>query len=288
MEPGLRYLLPYEFSATVLVLTVGAAILFARGLRARRRAGRAPAPGRAAAFFLGLGLVYVMLQTHVDYLAQHMFWVHRAQHLVLHHLAPLLLVLAVPHEVMGQGLPDKLRDGWLRPLWRHPLVRIPYRLVQGPLIAGGLFVGLVALVLYPPVHFAAMLDVTLYKALNWAMVADGLLFWWLILDPRSPAGGARLGFGIRLLLLWAIMLPQIAMGAALALNDSVVYAVYQVCGRAWPISPLLDQQLGGLLTWIPAAMMSVVAALLVLRLWLRHSEAGAGARGAPEPAEGEA
>ncbi len=217
-----------------------------------------------------------------------MFWIHRAQHLVLHHLAPLLLILAVPHEILARGLPGGLRERCLRPLWRHPLVRWPYRFLQSPLIAGGLFVGLVALVLYPPVHFAAMLNAPLYKALNWSMVAEGMLFWWLILDPRSPARGSRLGHGSRLLLLWAIMLPQIAMGAALALNQSAVYAVYQVCGRAWPISPLLDQQIGGLLTWIPAAMMSVVAALLVLRLWLRESEARRGAAALPEAAEGEA
>jgi putative membrane protein len=44
----------------------------------------------------------------------------------------------------------------------------------------------------------------------------------------------------------------------------MLYDVYDVCGRAWAIDPLTDQELGGLLTWIPAAMMSVVGSLVVL------------------------
>jgi putative membrane protein len=51
----------------------------------------------------------------------------------------------------------------------------------------------------------------------------------------------------------------------------VLYDVYSVCGRAWPVSPLVDQGTGGIVTWIPAAMMSVLAILLVLRLWMRQS-----------------
>jgi putative membrane protein len=68
-----------------------------------------------------------------------------------------------------------------------------------------------------------------------------------------------------------IMLPQIGIGAYIALSDTILYDVYAVCGRAWPISPLVDQQIGGLITWIPASMMSVIGILIVLRLWMRDS-----------------
>jgi len=47
--------------------------------------------------------------------------------------------------------------------------------------------------------------------------------------------------------------------------------VYSVCGRAWPVSPLVDQVRGGIVTWIPATMMSVLAILLVLRMWMHYS-----------------
>ena len=47
------------------------------------------------------------------------------------------------------------------------------------------------------------------------------------------------------------------------------FPVCSVCGRAWPLEPLTDQQLGGIVTWIPAAMMSLLGVLVVLRYLLR-------------------
>ncbi|MFB6261128.1 MAG: cytochrome c oxidase assembly protein, partial [Thiohalorhabdaceae bacterium] len=226
---------------------------------------------RGLAFWLGLGLTYAVLQTQLDYLAQHMFWVHRGQHLVLHHLGPILMVLALPHAVMARALPHPLLKGWLRPLWHHPAMQGPYRLIQHPVVAPLLFVGIIYFWLIPSVHFAAMLSVPYYNAMNWSVLVEGLLFWWLILDPRSPAHGG-LGFGVRMIMVWGVMPPQILLGAYIGLNNEVLFEVYDICGRAWPVPPLVDQQLGGLLTWIPASMMSVIAALIVLRMWLRDGE----------------
>jgi putative membrane protein len=268
---AIRYLTPYEFSPTVALATLLAGVLFGLGQWRARRAGEAVGVWRGLAFWLGLGLTYAVLQTHIDYLSQHMFWVHRAQHLVLHHLGPILMVLAVPHAVMGRALPAGLRDGYLRPLWHHPLVHGSYRLLQNPVVASVLFVGIIYFWLIPSVHFAAMLNVATYNAMNWSVLAEGLLFWWLILDPRSPAHGG-LGFGVRMIMLWGVMPPQILLGAYISLNNGVLFEVYNICGRAWAVSPLTDQQIGGLLTWIPASMMSVITALIVLRWWMRDSE----------------
>jgi putative membrane protein len=267
----LTLLAPWELAPSVPIACAVGGILYWRGWRRRRQAGLVTGVGRTLSFYLGLVLIYGVMQTYVDYLSQHMFWVHRAQHLVLHHLAPFLIMLAVPHEVLGWGLPVRLRERVLLPLWRSPPVRIAYRVVQNPVVSPLLFVGLIYFWLMPTVHFAAMLSASRYQLMNWSMVLDGLLFWWLVLDPRSPREPGVLGYPARIVLLWAIMLPQIAIGAHIALSKSVLYDVYSVCGRAWPLSPLVDQETGGIITWIPAAMMSVVAILLVLRMWMRHS-----------------
>lgn len=275
-------LLPWQFSPLVLVAFLVAAILFWRGLRRRRQAGLKTGVGRTLSFYVGLVLCYGVMHTYFDYLSQYMFWVHRLQHLVLHHLGPFLIILSVPHEVMGWGVPAVLRDRVLLPLWRWWPVRLLYRVVQNPIVAPLLFVGLIYFWLTPSVHFDAMLSHTLYQVMNWSMLIDGLLFWWLVLDPRPPRKRGTLGYPTRILMLWAIMLPQIAIGAKIALSKSELFDVYSVCGRAWPISPLVDQQTGGLLTWIPAAMMSVVAILVVIRLWMRQ---GSGAVSASVPTE---
>jgi putative membrane protein len=271
MSSLLTYLRPWEFSPIVLISCLGAGLLFWLGLRQRRSEGLRTGFWRTLSFFVGLLMIYAVMQTYVDYLSQHMFWVHRVQHLVLHHLAPFLIALAYPHEILGSALPLRWRKQVLLPLWNSSPVRTTYRFVQNPFIAPLLFVGLIYFWLMPSVHFDAMLNVTLYKVMNWSMLLDGLLFWWLILDNRMPHEHRTLRYPIRILILFIVMIVQIIIGAHIALSDKVLYDVYSVCGRAWPISPITDQAIGGLTTWIPAAMMSVIGILIVIRLWMRHS-----------------
>ncbi len=58
---------------------------------------------------LGVVLIYAVVQTHYDYLSQHMFFFHRLQHLVLHHLGPFLIALGVPGAALWAGMPDFLK-----------------------------------------------------------------------------------------------------------------------------------------------------------------------------------
>lgn len=265
----LQYLAPYEFYPEVVAFCALAALAYGRGLVVRAGEGLAVRPAPAIAFFAGVVLTYAVMHTWLDYVSQFMFWVHRGQHLVLHHLAPFLIVLGRPHEVLPYALPPRARARAGRIL-RHPAVRIPYRTVQQPVIASILFVGIIFYWLMPEIHFDAMLSNRLYRLMNASVFLEGLLFWWLIVDPRGRASGG-LGFGLRILMLWAVMIPQIALGAYIGLSRVELYDIYDLCGRAWPLSPLTDQQIGGLITWIPAAMMSVLGMLVVLRLLLHES-----------------
>ena len=105
------------------------------------------------------------------------------------------------------------------------------------------------------------------------MALDGLLFWWLMFEHGKRGITPRLGYGTRVLLLAAVMVPQIIIGASITFADRVWFDVYAVCGRAWPLAPITDQHLGGLITWIPAAMMSVLGILVVLRMLLHQEQA---------------
>lgn len=274
------FVVPYEFSAAVLACCLLAAGGYVLGLIKLHARGHHVALWRTLTFLLGIALIYAVLQTHFDYWAQHMFFIHRGQHLILHHLAPFLIVLAAPTHVLGAAVPERLRPGFLVPLAHVAPVRYGWRFIQHPVISGTLFAGLVVLWLVSSVHFYAMLNVPLYDAMNWSMAIDGLLFWALVLDPRSPRTTPALGYGPRIAVLAAVMLPQIAVGAYIALCRVDLYPVYAVCGRLWPLSPVTDQILGGLITWIPAAMMSVAGILVVFRRMLNDD--------APERAYGPA
>lgn len=263
MNAILDFLAPWEPAPLVQAATLLALGGFAVGL-AR---GAAPGFWRIAGFLLGVALMYAVTQTRLDYYGQYLFFAHRAQHLVLHHLAPFLIALSAPAPVFAAALPAGVRAdlgqrlGWLlRPL------RGVYRLLQNPFIAAVLFVGLIAFWLTPEIHFDAMLSRDLYWLMNWSMALDGLLFWWLIF-ARDPNGATpMLSFGKRLLVLALIVPPQILIGAYIFFSDANLFEVYAVCGRAFPIDPMEDQQLGGIITWIPAAMMSVVGVLVLLAL----------------------
>lgn len=263
----LAFFVPWEFSWLVQLSVWGSLLLYWNGLRLTPRA-ELPGYGPVIGFVVGVALMYLVTQTRFDYWSQYMFFVHRGQHLALHHLAPFLIALSMPAPVLARGLPGPVRAWfanrrWLRAIW----VRV-YRGLQQPAVACILFVGLIAFWLTPEIHFDAMLNVTLYWVMNWSMALDGLLFWWLMFERGRGGITPRLGYGTRVLLLFAVMVPQIVIGASIAFADQNWFEVYAVCGRAWPLDPMTDQHLGGLITWIPAAMMSVVGALIILRFWL--------------------
>jgi len=269
LEQTVAFLLPYDFSPTVLLACVGSALLYHRG---RRRVGGGP--GQAVMFWIGLLGMYVVLQTQFDYYAQHSFFMHRVQHLVLHHLAPFLIAVSAPAAVLGAGLPEGIHRYLVEPLRRNPVLHRLYWAVQQPLVAGAIFVGLIYLWLIPSVHFYAMLNVPLYNTMNWGMAIDGLLFWWMVFNLRAPGTSDARHYGYRLVVLFLVMFPQVVIGAYIALAEHDLFGIYAVCGRVLPLAPMTDQALGGLVTWIPAAMMSIAGALVLLVRWNRQNRQG--------------
>jgi putative membrane protein len=268
MNP-LYWLEPWEPSPTVVIAVLLAAVLFVRGKRHAR-----VSLARQISFWFGLGALYAVLHTRLDYFFEHEFFMHRAQHLVLHHLGPFFIALAYPGAALRAGIPFAWRQRFVRPALAAPPVRVALDIVMHPVVAVTLFVGLIYFWLFSPIHFIAMLDWRLYRVMNWSMVIDGLLFWWLVLDSR-PAPPARLSPGKRVLVVIAAIPPQIVLGAFIFFTPRELYPVYSICGRAFTwLSPMRDQQIGGLLLWIPGSMMSVVGALIALRHWMRLSARG--------------
>ena len=262
------WLLPWEFSPTVIVAVGTTALLYLRGMR-RIRCGF----WRPFSFWAGLTLIYAALHTRLDYYAEREFFVHRLQHLVLHHLGPFLIMLSSPGPVMRAGLPLVWRTRLSRTMGNAP-VRIGFDVLLNPWFAAILFFGIIYLWLWPSLHFVAMLDWRIYRVMNWSVTVDGLLFWWLVLD-RRPKPPARLAPGVRILVSLAVALPQILVGAYVTFTARDLYPIYDLCGRAFEgISAMQSQRIGGLILWIPSAMMSVVGALMALRHWMSLSSRG--------------
>ena len=253
----LPFWMPWEFSWPAYLVTVLTLIWFARGLAQLKAADR-PAFWRIACFVLGIAADYVVLQTHVDYYAQHMFFVHRWAHFVLHHAGAFFIALGMAGPVVRAGMPD-----FLRPLIDARPVQRVVGFMQHPAIAPVLFIGLLYFWLFPAIHTYVMLDRDLYDVMNWTMAINGIFFWCLILDPR-PKPPARISIFMRAMLILAIELPQMVLGALLSFSKSDYYPVYSICGRVLDMTALNDQHYGGLIIWLPGTLTSFAAMICVL------------------------
>lgn len=261
----LPFWMPWEFSWPVFVATALSLGWFGLGLMRLPQSAR-PQLWRRVSFVLGVLAIYAALQTHIDYYAQHMFFVHRAQHFVLHHIGAFLVALGMPGRAIWAGMPE-----FLKPVVGSRPVRKTVDIIQHPAIAPVLFVGLIYFWLIPDFHTRVMLDARLYDVMNDSMAVDGIFFWCLILDSR-PSPPARLGFGLRALLVIAVEPLQMALGALLSLSSRDYYPVYSICGRFWDIPALSDQHYGGLIIWLPSTMTSLTGMLCVLAAMYYHEE----------------
>src|SRR5512135_1178537 len=132
----LPFWLPWEFSWPVFLATALTFAWYERGWRVLAPSVR-PALWRTISFVAGVLLFYVVLQTHVDYLAQHMFFVHRWAHFWLHHAGGLLIAFGMSGQAIRAGMPS-----FLRPLIDAPPVRAILDVLQHKAVAPVLFVGL--------------------------------------------------------------------------------------------------------------------------------------------------
>lgn len=159
---------PWEFSWAQFLTIWLTAWWYLRGLAMTPTEER-PSIARTLFFLAGLSVVYAMVQTCFEYLAEHMFFLNRVQHIGMHHIGPLLIALSWPGATVKRGMPLHLQH-----LVNHTFTRASVNIVQQPLLAAVLFVGLIAFWLIPIVHFRAMINPDLYAIMNWSMVVDGI------------------------------------------------------------------------------------------------------------------
>jgi putative membrane protein len=263
----LKWIVPWEFSWSFLMIFVAVAWLYAIGSRRLR----VPVP-RQVAFWAGMAMVYVSLHTYLDYFFEHEFFMHRIQQVLLHHLAPLLLVASYPGTVLRAGAPLSWRVR-LRRASRSVACRVLAAILLNPAFVTLSFVALILVWLIPDMQTLAMLDWRIYRFMNWSMVLSGLAYWWLVLDHRPKPPG-RMTPGIRVLSPALTMTPQIIAGAIVTFSKSDLYPIFEICGRAFTMNVLTGQLIGGVIMWVPAAIIESIGGLLAMRQWLRLSRTG--------------
>jgi len=98
---------------------------------------------------------------------------------------------------------------------------------------------------------------------------SALIFWWAMLHPR----GGRSGYGVSAACLFVTSLIGGALGALMSFSASPWYGQYAAMGMSGiGLDPAADQQLAGLLMWIPGGLVHGAAALVLFYKWLRSAE----------------
>lgn len=219
---------------------------------------------QAASLFGALGVVLLALLSPLDALSEELSSLHMVQHMLLTTLAAPLFVLGSPTYVLAWGLPE-----WRRG-WGSSFVTFVLRLPQEPLLwqpifVWALFAGTLWAWHHPVLYQAALRDPVVHDAQHLSFFVGAYLFWRVCLDPLS---GRRLCPAGAVPYLFATALHASALGVFLALSPRAWYGDYAARTGAWGLTPLQDQQLAGLIMWVPACLIYPAVAAVLFGTWL--------------------
>ncbi|MGN6495893.1 MAG: cytochrome c oxidase assembly protein [Tsuneonella sp.] len=253
----------WTLDPTITLPLALAAVLFAIGfvrLRARAGRGRQGLARQGWVYAFGWLTLAGALVSPLHEAGERSFTMHMIEHELLMLVAALLLVAARPGPILLWGLPRAGRRAVATatrlPLWSYLTEPVTVTVIQSVVILAW--------------HTPSLFDRALahegwHIAQHLSFVVGALLFWWAMLHRSSEV--------LTAICLFATSLVGGALGALMALSASPWYEQYAAMGMTPEgLSPAQDQQLAGLIMWIPGGLFHLAAALLFLGRWLARKE----------------
>ena len=247
---------PSIIGGTIFIIAL---YMYAVGpLRERFHLADSFSPSRAITFLLGVNLIFLSLFSALDELGdRYLFSAHMLQHLILTMVGPPLVLLGTP--------------GWLiQPLLRNRIVLGIGKVLTHPAAAFTLFTADVWLWHAPLLYDATLFNQNLHILEHLTFILFGLIYWWPMFSPVKE-GLPRLTIGGQILYLFFGSMPMVLLGAGLTFAPPL-YAPYIYAPRVWGLSPATDQQLGGLLMWIPVSLFMIVIVSILFIRWMQQQE----------------
>jgi putative membrane protein len=268
-DPGQTGWLPAEpwVLATLAVTAIGYAAGFRR-LR-RRSADRIATTAAAAAFIAALLVLGAALSTPADRLSEALFSAHMVQHLTLMLVAAPLLVLGRSAMVALWALPAGARragGAWwagsglsraLRPSLSHPVAIWIW------------FCGLFVFWHLPRPYGWALEHQPVHILEHLAFLLSAFAFWSVVIEPL---GRRRLDYGASLLFVATAAIISGLPGALMILASRPLYHGHAQGVAVWGLTLVQDQQLGGLIMWVPAGFAYLLAISVLFVRWLQEAE----------------
>jgi putative membrane protein len=258
----------WTWDGWVVLPLAASASLYAIGVaRLWRRAGRGRGVRvwQVACFAAAWLLLVAALVAPLHWLGGRLFTAHMIEHEIIMALAAPLLVVARPIGAILWALPASWRRSGR--LAQAPAFAALWSRLADPLVAT--IVHAIALWSW---HVPALFDAALAsERLHWlqhlSFFVTALLFWWSLLRGRAR----ERGYGAAVLYLFATSLHSGFLGILLALARQPLYPAQTRTSPEWGLTPLEDQQLAGLIMWVPAGLVYAAAALALAGVWIARS-----------------
>jgi putative copper resistance protein D len=263
--PGV--LLAWRFEPLV-VLGLGVALV-SWLLLVRRVASRHPLRPhprwRSVAFVGALAVIGVALTSPIEAYEGQLFSVHMLQHMLLQLVAAPLLLIGAPVTLLLRAASPPLRRR-LVGLLRSRVVAV----VSFPLLAWVLFAAVNWGWHFSDLYDQALENPLLHNLQHATFLAAALLFWLPVIGA-DPARW-RLPHPVRLFYLFLAMPQNSFLGVALMGAPTVLYPHYLTNVRSWGPTPLVDQNVGGMLMWVGGDVVFLLAMGLVVAAWVRAED----------------
>jgi putative membrane protein len=252
----------------LLALSLVLYIVGAKRLWPRLTHARSAFTRQAAYFAAGWVVLVLALASPIDGAGSLAFSAHMVQHELLMIVAAPLMVLGRPLGVWVWALPPAWRGNIGGVTHARP-VAFFWRGITRPLNAWLLHFAALWL-WHVPAFFQAALENNGIHALQHAsFLCSALLFWWAVLG-KQMGQGAR---GMAIVSLFSTMMHTGALGALFTFSEAVWYPAYADSAmHAFGLTQLEDQQMGGLIMWIPGGLAYVIAGLCLMAGWLAPSK----------------
>jgi cytochrome c oxidase assembly factor CtaG/cytochrome c2 len=260
----------WTWEPVTIGLLLVSVVLYARGATMLwRRAGRGHGTTlwQTIAFFAGLATVGAALLSPIAWLSDVLFSVHMTQHEILMLISAPLLVFGQPLFVSLWALPSAWRTRLLGGV-RQRAVVAAWRAITSPLAAFVLHAAALWIWHIPELYQAALDHEGIHALQHASFLLTAALFWWGMVHGRY----GRSGYGLSVLYVFLTAVHSSVLGALMTIAPLPWYKEYVHAGAPWGIDALEDQQLAGLLMWVPSGLIFIVLGLALLAAWLGESD----------------
>ena len=243
---------------SVIALLVLAGLYFVGLKRSKGQSMKLITWWRPVALVAGVLSLLIASLSPLHNISGSLFFAHMIQHIILIMIGPPLILLGGPIVPVMRGLPSGLRREIVIPILQNRKCRKLLEICTNPVVAWFVYVGSLWAWHTPRLYDEAVRNTGIHGLEHGFFVLASIFFWWCVIDPIPMK--PKLSGGLRLLYLFLATLQNTVLGAFITLSTAPWYSSYLVSSEIlMGLTPMQDQRIGGLIMWIPGAMMYFLA-----------------------------